>query len=61
MNATSVKCEASGCKADARWECTQTVGKRTTLRLCDQCKPNVDSRPAALRGLPFTWEVKPIR
>jgi hypothetical protein len=60
MTAINIKCEFGGCKQEARWECRKLFGTGGTIRTCDAHKPDPNSRPAALRHLPFFYEVKGI-
>lgn len=52
-------CEFSGCKKPAQWECRKLFGDKSTIRTCDDHKPDANKRPARLKNLPFFYEVKP--
>ncbi len=34
-----MKCGYSGCKGEAKYITTQTLGKKSTLPMCDKCAP----------------------
>lgn len=53
-------CGFAGCKWPAKWSCRKLWGKGDTLKTCDGHKPDPAKRPAALKGLPFFYEVKPL-
>lgn len=55
-----MKCDVKGCKHEARWSAVKLFGDRTTLRVCDEHKPDAEKRPPSLRHLPFFYVVEPI-
>lgn len=54
------KCYFTGCKHAATWAATKLFGKRDTIHVCDQHKPDVNNRPERQRSLPFFYDVQPI-
>jgi hypothetical protein len=57
---SSTICEVKGCKGEARWSVTKLFGDRSTLKLCDHCKPDPMRRPVSMRHLPMPYDVKLI-
>lgn len=55
-----MKCNFTGCKQPAKWECKQLWGKGGALLTCDEHKPDPAKRPESLKHLPFFYDVKPL-
>jgi hypothetical protein len=57
---TTIKCDFSGCKCQARWIARKLFGNGGELKVCEKHRPDASKRPESMRHLPFFYEVRPL-
>lgn len=55
-----MKCGFVNCKCPAVYVITQTVGKKQSLPVCENHKPDVNKRPPSLRHIPLFFDIRLI-